>query len=465
MVLASFLVFLAAFAFIGILSFRFSKKGTGDYYLASQSVKPWLVGLSAVATNNSGYMFIGVIGYTYVAGFEAVWLMLGWILGDFVGSHYVHRKLRSATVATGETSFGGVITAWQGYKMPMLQKLLALVAFIFLMAYASAQLVAGSKALMVLLDWPAYAGALVGAVIIVAYCMAGGIRASIWTDAAQSFVMVFAMTIMMVVALNQLGGVSSALEKLSAIPGYLDLMPESSLLPGLAGAVLFVLGWFFAGLSVIGQPHVMVRFMTLEQENKMGEARCWYYSWFCIFYFMATVVGLLSRILLPDVQNFDAELALPTMAMALLPSVLVGLILAGIFAATMSTADSLVLACSSVISNDLISKKNNLWLAKGSTLLVVLGALIWAIVNKQSVFSLVVMAWSSMAAAFAPLLIVLAFGGRFNQTVGIVMVISSLLCALLWRYLGWHTYIYEGLPAIIFALSLYACSVFLKKNN
>ena len=86
MILASFLFFLFLFIAIGLSSIRKSKQSKQDYYLASRSVAPWLVGLSAVATNNSGYMFIGVIGYTYKTGLAAIWLMVGWILGDFLAS-------------------------------------------------------------------------------------------------------------------------------------------------------------------------------------------------------------------------------------------------------------------------------------------------------------------------------------------------------------------------------------------
>lgn len=95
--IATFIIFLVIFAIIGISSSKLSRQTKEDYYLASNKVKPWLVGLSAVATNNSGYMFIGVIGYTYTTGLASIWLMIGWIVGDFLASLYVHKRLRIAT--------------------------------------------------------------------------------------------------------------------------------------------------------------------------------------------------------------------------------------------------------------------------------------------------------------------------------------------------------------------------------
>ena len=450
----SFLFFLLLFVAIGISSARKSRGTKQDYYLASSSISPTLVGLSAVATNNSGYMFIGVIGYTYATGLASIWLMLGWIIGDFLASTFVHRRLRTATELSGEVSYAGVLSNWYNNgRQDNLQRIIGLISLAFLLAYASAQLVAGGKALHVLFDWPIWSGAVIGAILVAVYCIAGGIRASIWTDAAQSVVMIVAMAILLVIATSSLGGIDASISQMNAVDGFLDWFPKDLALPGLAGGVLFAISWAFAGFSVIGQPHIMVRFMTLASDQKMNQARLWYYLWFSAFYAMATGVGLLSRIYLANDGSFDAELALPTMALELLSPIFVGLVLAGIFAATMSTADSLVLSCSAAITHDLLPHKvESTFLLKVTTLLITLAALTWALVNGQSVFSLVILAWSGLASAFAPLLIVLSLGGKPSQTLSIVAVITGLAVAMTWRYLGWHNAVYEGMAGIIAGL-------------
>jgi len=451
----SFLGFLAIFVIIGVSSVLRSRGTKKDYYLASSDISPGLVGLSAVATNNSGYMFIGVIGYTYATGLAAVWLMVAWILGDFLASTFIHSRLRKATQDTAEASYAGVLSNWFGQNDKALQRLIALISLIFLLAYAGAQLVAGSKALQVLLDWPHYAGALMGAVMVTLYCFAGGIRASIWTDAAQSVVMIVAMALILVVATMSLGGLDGAISQMRDVDGFLNLFPDDLIFPGLAGGVMFALGWMFAGFSVIGQPHVMVRFMALNKSGRMRQARVWYYVWFVAFYCMATGVGMLSRVYLGDPSSFDAELALPTMAVELLPPVLVGMVLAGIFAATMSTADSLVLNCSAAVTHDLLPHEiENTLILKLTTVVIVFVALLWALTSTESVFSLVIFAWSGLASAFAPLLMVLSLGYKPSQKLSIIAMLAGLAVALGWRFAGWHNAVYEGLPGIVSGLLL-----------
>lgn len=455
MVVASFLFFLGVFVVIGLSSVRQSRHTKQDYYLASSSVHPALVGLSAVATNNSGYMFIGVIGYTYATGLAAIWIMFGWILGDFLASIFVHQRLRKATQHCDEVSYAGVLSNWYGGKHDALQRLIGIVSLVFLLAYASAQLVAGSKALQVLFGWPSWGGAVMGATLVLAYCWAGGIRASIWTDAAQSLVMIVAMGMLLVVATLSLGGVSESLTLMSSVDGFLDWFPKDLVLPGLAGGLVFAVSWLFAGMSVIGQPHIMVRFMALDDHRSMLRARAWYYLWFIAFYAMATAVGMLSRVYLGDPAAFDAELALPTMAQQLFPPVFVGVVLAGIFAATLSTADSLILSCSAAITHDVLPHNiENTREIKMITALVCALALAWALLNQESVFSLVILAWSGLASAFAPLLLVLCIGRRPGQTLAIIAVLTGLGVSLLWRFAGLHSVVYEGMPAMLLGLTV-----------
>jgi len=185
----------------------------------------------------------------------------------------------------------------------------------------------------------------------------------------------------------------------------------------------------------------------------MGAARRWYYGFFIVFYLLATMAGMLARLHLPQAGLLDPEMALPTMATRLLPPLLVGVILAGIFAATMSTADSLILSCSAALTHDLLPARiENPILIKSATALVTGLALFIALTDRSSVFDLVILSWSTLAVAFGPLLVLLATGRQVSQSRAIAMMILGAAVAFAWRGLGWHDMVYEGMPGMLAGL-------------
>lgn len=455
MVVASFVFFLLLFFGIGLASVARAKRSGDDYYLASSSVPPWLTGLSAVATQNSGYAFIGFIGFAHIAGLTTIWLMLGWIVGDFLGSLFVHKRLRQITEQTQEASFLAVLARWGGGDFVVWRRLAAVVTILFLGAYASAQITAGSKALVGVLGWHPYAGAIVIAMMVMAYSAAGGIRASIWTDAAQAIIMLLALLILVYVCVENRGGINQTLMELQSIPSYMDWQPTDLAFPGVTGMLLFLAGWLFAGFSVVGQPHIMVRFMAMRDPGEMIRVRLWYYGYFVVFFSAGIAVGLASRLYADQFGGVDPEMTLPTLAVEMLPPYLVGLILAGMFSATMSTADSLVLSCSASISHDLLPRRlERTWEMKAATALVTLTALAFALIEVRSVFHLVILAWSAIASAFGPLVVLRALDRTINEAGAIVMMFTGLGVALLWRVADLHSAVYEGLPGIVAGLAV-----------
>ena len=457
MILISFLACLALFIAIGVLSVLKKQATEHDYLLASQNIKPSLAALSAVATTNSGYMFVGQIGFTYLYGLHSIWLMIGWILGDFITSLFVHKRLRMTSESRDAKSFVAAIASWHGHHYKYLRLIGGIITILFLGTYAAAQLNAGSKALHVLFGWDYSVGAIIGAVIVLVYCFAGGIRASIWTDVAQSIVMFFAMILMLFVVVIELGGLGNVYSGLMNISAdYMNVFPATpTIFDGVPfgfgiGALLFVLGWFFAGVGVVGQPHIMVRFMTMNNPSDITRARFYYYGFYTTFYVMTIAVALCARLLIPETDGFDAELALPTLAIELLPEILVGLILAGLFAATMSTADSQILCCSASITNDIAPNRFSGYIAnKIATVVVTVIALTIALAGPDSVFSLVLIAWSALSACFAPLIIAMACKQDVSERLSIMMMLGGLVAMMAWRFAGLNDITYEVAPGIV----------------
>jgi len=459
-VIVSFLFFLALFVAIGAYSATRAKKTADDYLLASRSIGPWMTAFSAVATNNSGFMFIGLIGMTYLEGISAAWIMVGWVGGDWLAWLVVHKKLRERSAkASVDTIPSFLALDAQGRRSNLLALIAGLITIVFLGTYAGAQLSAGSKALHVMFGWPHETGAILGAVVIVLYCFTGGIRASIWTDTVQSIVMLISMLMLSAVALEQLGGFEALWSRLRAIdPKLVQVIPEKRF-----GFVPFLLGWFGAGLGVVGQPHVMIRAMAIRDPEEIKKARTIYFVWYWAFSAGCILVALTCRALLdvPSIENFDQELALPQLALQLLPGVLVGVVLGGLFSATMSTADSQVLACSASIAHDVFPsrKSDHYLLSRGATVGVTLLAVVIALYGSRNVFALVTLAWSLLASSMGPLMVVRVLNQPVSPIWGTAMMLGGTASALVWRYgFEFGDAVFDVLPGMLGGFLIFGLS-------
>lgn len=460
--LLSFGVCLLGFVVVGAMSVRYANTTTDDYLLAGRNVSPWLTALSSVATNNSGFMFIGLIGYAYASGIEAVWLQVAWLCGDAMAWWFVHQRIREKSGRMGSLSVPSFLATFRKasgeHRVERTTLVLTgLLTFVFLGGYAAAQLKAGSTTLEVLFGFPATWGAVIGAVIVVIYCFAGGLRASIWTDAAQSIVMIFSMAILIVVALVEAGGPGALLANLrEQDPNLVRLLPGSPL-----ATLGFVAGFIGGGLAAIGQPHIVIRTMALRDEKEIAQTRRYYFAWFVPFSIFALGVGLSARALMPHLTDrlgptgaaFTAEHALPALSLEILPAILVGLMLAGVFAATMSTADSQILSCSAAVTQDVFrGLEKHYWAAKGATLSVALLALGIAIYAEQGVFDLVLMAWSVLGATLGPLILLRVMGRVPPGWLSATMMASGVLTVSLWT----NPHVFDVLPGMIVPLVVYA---------
>ena len=459
-VIASFLFFLALFIAIGAYSATRATKTAGDYLLASRSIGPWMTALSAVATSNSGFMFIGLIGMTYLYGISSAWILVGWVGGDWLAWLVVHKRLRERSAAASVDTIPSFLALdAQGRRSNLLARTAGLLTVLFLGTYAAAQLSAGSKALHVLFGWPHETGAILGAAVIVLYCFSGGIRASIWTDTVQSVVMLASIFLLSAVALEELGGFQALWSRLRDIdPKLVQLIPEKQF-----GFVPYLLGWFGAGLGVVGQPHVMVRAMAIRDPEEIKKARTIYFVWYWAFSAGCILVALTCRALLEISigENFDQELALPQLALQLLPGILVGVVLAGLFSGTMSTADSQVLSCSASIAHDIFPSKrsDHYLLSKIATVGVTLLAVGIALYGSRNVFALVTLAWSLLASSLGPLLVVRVLNQPVSPIWGTAMMIGGAVSALVWRYgLEFSDAVFDVLPGMLCGFLIFGLS-------
>ena len=443
----SFLLFMGFFAAVGLSSIRVKENTTDDYLVAGRGMHPGLAALSAVSTWNSGYMFIGFIGFTYTIGYSVIWIGLASTIGQIVAWIWLYKFIQEQANERGVRSLSSLVSRVSGAPEA---KLAAALSVLFLSVYAAAQLTSGGKALFAMMGWSELIGILIGFILVVAYCYAGGIRASIWTDAAQSCVMIVGSVLLCWVAMGEVGGFNGLHDGLNSQNENLtDMFPPDLKL----GVTLWVFAFFLGGLGVAGQPQVVSRVMTLGTDRDRKEAMIWFFVWQTPFILLMLIIGLASRVTFTS-SDFDPELGLPMMAMETLGPFWVGLILASIFAATMSTADSQVLACTAAITDDIIPKwSQNHTMTKVVTLLVALLATTISIVGQyipggDSVFALVVLAVYGLGGIFIPMLTIRWMGYEPDTFHSIVMMISALVAVIVWRLIGLNNEIFESVPGM-----------------
>ena len=433
-IIISFLFFMFLFAGVGLASIRVKKDTTDDYLVAGRGMHPALAALSAVSTWNSGYMFIGAIGFTYMMGYNIIWMAIMSMLGQILAWAWLYKFIQKEGRDRGVRSLSSLVAEKAGAPEA---KLAAVLSVLFLSIYAAAQLTSGGKALLVMMGWPELIGILIGFVLVVAYCYAGGIRASIWTDAVQSCVMIVGSLILCWIALGNVGGFSglnSGLE--SQDPALTNIMPPDLIF----GLSMWAFAFFLGGLAVAGQPQVVSRVMTLGSDKDRKQAMLWFFVWQTPFLILMTFIGLASRVIFSE-NDFDPELGLPMLAMDTMPAVGVGMILASIFAATMSTADSQVLACTAAITDDIkpewredhkTTKKVTLFVAAFATAISVAGLYV---PGGDSVFALVVLAVYGLGGVFVPLLIIRWAGYEPDTTHSISMMVAAFVGVIGWTIL------------------------------
>ncbi len=450
MLMFSFCLFLLMFLVLGLSSFRRSAGTEQDYFLAGQNTPPQFLAFSACASKYSGYMFIGFMGYAFSNGVDAMWMLLGLMVADLSVYYPVAKRLRAANAQGWALSYNEILTFWRGEDYIWLRRLSGLLTLVFLFVYAAAQLKAGGKALQVVLGFPLELGVFLSSILVLLYCWAGGIRAAIWTDVLQLMVMFVALTTILIVTISTYGGFGGFWEAVGQVPGgYGDWMPEGLAFSGMTGFSLFLIGWMAAGACVLGQPHVMVRAMALPSVDAIRSMFKTYVLLDLVLGPLFFLVGLCAHLLLGS-ELADPELALPMTAVHALWPAFAGLVLAGVFASSMSTADSQILCCSSSLTRDFsLHPKNNLALSKLATVTVTVGAAAIALFAGQNVFVLVIFAWTGLGAALGPVMVLKVYNVHLPQWGAIAASLAGGSTVVLWQVLGYGNIMESAFPGVV----------------
>lgn len=470
--LAAFVGYLALVIGIGLWATRFSSTGISEFFLGGRRMHRLVVALSAVVSGRSAWLLLGVTGMAYARGASALWAVVGYTVVELFLFLYYARRLRRFTEAydcitvpdffaarLGERSGAGRLAPGAA----VLRLVLAAVILVFMVAYVAAQFVAGGKAFAAGFGLDPTAGVLLTAGIVLAYTALGGFLAVSLTDLAQAVLMLVALVAMPLLAIGAAGGWSAVLAELAALdPALVDPLALST------GALIGFLG---IGLGSPGSPHILARYMSIVDAEQLRWSAVVGTAWNALMAAGAVLTGLAGRALLPELAALpggDPENLYPLLAGRLLGplplgSVLFGLVIASIFAAIMSTADSQLLVAASAVVRDVWEKVARRGQPLPQRLLVLLSrvvvvalvalALVLGLGAGELVFWLVLFAWAGLGAALGPTSILALYWRRTTRAGVLAGFLTGTAVTFVWKLTpALSSRLYELIPA--FAASL-----------
>ena len=460
-ILLTFGIYFVVMLVIGFYAWKRTQTST-DYFLGGRSLGPWTTALSASASDMSGWLLLGLPGYAFAAGMEAVWLAGGILAGTWLNWLLVARRLRVFSQAAGNSlTLPEFFTNRFQDKSRALQIISASFILLFFLFYTSAGLVAGGKLFEVSFGLDYRIAVIVGAVSIISYTLFGGFLAVCWTDLIQGLMMAAAMVVVPLVAINHAGGFDNVVLALRAYnPELLNPLTDRFGRPLDIILVLSLLGW---GLGYFGQPHILARFKGVRSEKDLPAARRIAVTWSCICLVAALLVGMGGLVFSLDtgIQVDDPEGIFMMLVHHMFHPVVAGILLAAILAAVMSTADSQLLVCSTTFAEDFYrdifhqnsSPERVLWVGRFAVVAIAVVATLLALHPESNVLGLVSYAWAGFGAAFGPTLLFSLFWSRMTRNGALAGIIVGGVTVVLWKQLeGGIFELYELVPGFLLSV-------------
>lgn len=471
-------VYLIFMLFIGVL---FSKKNesASDFYLGGRKLGPFVTAMSAEASDMSSWLLMGLPGVAYISGVaDAAWTAIGLAVGTYLNWLIVAKRIRRYSQRLDAITIPEFFSKRYKDDKNILTLVASIIIIIFFIPYVASGFAACGKLFHSLFDISYLTAMLISAAVIITYCTLGGFLAASTTDLIQSIVMTVALVVVVVFGVSSANGFDTVMEEARALPGYLKLTEQYNRSSGLATSYGFIticstLAW---GLGYFGMPHILLRFMAIKDTKKLTLSRRIASIWVVISLSVAIFIGIVGYAMtranaIADLGESSsvAETVIIKIADLLsskgfLPAIIAGLILAGILAATMSTADSQLLAAASGVSQNIaqevfhikISQKAAVIVARISVVIIALVAVFIARDQNSSVFEIVSFAWAGFGATFGPVVLLALFWKRSNKHGALAGMIVGGVMIFVWKYalrpLGGILNIYELLPAFLLAL-------------
>lgn len=484
-VLFAMLLYFIVVVIIGFVYAKRSNQSTENYFLGGRKLGPWLTALSAEASDMSGWLLMGLPGVAYFTGAsDAMWTAIGLAIGTYLNWKFVAKRLRKySEVANNSITLPDFFSNRFHDKKNILMTISAFIILLFFCIYVGSCFVTCGKLFATLFGLDYATMMILGALIVFLYTFVGGYLSVCTTDLIQGSIMICALVIVFVGSVASAGGVDNTAAFLQSIPGFLSgteianpivdaqgqqVIQDGSPLFGAAldyGAITIVSGLVW-GLGYFGMPQVLVRFMSVSHSNQIKKARIIATVWVVVSLSAAVCIGLVGRAVIPTyfLTQASAENIFIVLSELILPSFMCGLVVSGIFAASMSSSSSYLLISGSAVAENIfrgLIKKNAtdaqvMIVARITLVVVLLFGIVIAMDENSSIFKVVSYAWAGFGASFGPLMLLSLYWRRINLPGAVSGMIVGAATVLIWntfiKPLGGIFAIYELLPAFILSL-------------
>ncbi len=480
-IIVAIVVYLVGMLIVGFLASR-KTNDVGDFYLGGRKLGPFVTAMSAEASDMSSYLLMGVPGLAYFSGIaDAGWTAIGLAVGTYLNWLFTAKRLRVYTAKIDAITLPDYFKKRYNDKANVTLLIGALAIIVFFIPYTASGFSACGKLFSQLFGVNYQVAMIIGAIIIVGYTTTGGFLAASQTDFIQSIVMSLALIVVLMFGIGRAGGLDAVIVNANNLKGYLDMNATYNNVTGAADSYgLFnKITMFCWGLGYFGMPHILLRFMAIEDPFKLKLSRRVASVWVVISLGIATFLGVVGRGM-TEAGVMDTLIEDPTSASKAETLIIVlaehisqfgfgyaiigGLIIAGILASTMSTADSQLIAASSAVSENIFQDVFKIKLSDTSAMLtarltLVVVAILGVVIAwnpDSSVFSIVSFAWAGFGAVFGPAMIMSLFWKRSNKYGIIAGMISGAAMVFIWKYgvrpMGGAWDLYELAPAFLVAI-------------
>ena len=460
--IAAFVIYLGLMIYVGLKNAS-KNNSSADFFLGGRKVGPWVTALSAEASDSSAWLLMGLPGLCYLGGVqESIWTAIGLIAGTYLSWLFVAKPLRKCSIAFGDSI---TIPEFLSNRFKDKSHLLSIVSVIFIVLfftiYTASGFVACAKLFNSVFGLNYHAGLAIGLVVILCYTITGGYTAVCTTDFLQGSLIFIAFIVSTLIVVFSIGGVG---DSINVFKNFQELAgTELKAFDGMG--IISALAW---GLGYFGMPHIIVRFMGIRSNSEVGKARRIGIIWMIISYIGAILIGTLGTVYLKKfgitLDSVSAETVFSETMKNMYPAFIAGIFLCAILAASMSTADSQLLAASSAVSQDIFKgliKKNAeekevMIISRFTVFLIALIALLLSLNPNSSIFSLVSFAWSGFGGTFGPLILLSLYWKRTTAPGAIAGLICGGITDVVWHYIPASVAkifgLYEILPAFIVCL-------------